>query len=280
MSESLRELIPAFRLKNFPELSFADDLQDVREILDIVNRLREIIYPDNVQAPVTDGGLHPITKEAMNYILRISEYIGGWRFRESDHKYNSTFLVVIGRMIELLESELEAKSKVYYTDPALAYVFMINNLSHIGQKRLDLKFYHDWFTQNTAKLEENCNLYLRSSWNKLLDILKLETNESEEPDLAAELMKDKLYLFNLHFEETCTIQSTWTVSYKRQRERIVKSIEALLLPEYGNFSDRFRAVFGNQAYDYIKFGIVDIQICLSHLFLLDEEMDVQDKKIK
>jgi len=188
--------------------------------------------------------------------------------------------VVIGRMIELLESELEAKSKVYYTDPALAYVFMINNLSHIGQKMPDFKFDHDWFGQNTAKVKQNWNLYLKSSWNKLLDFLKLERNESAEPDLAAELMKDKLHLFNLHFEETCTIQSTWTVSDKQQRKRIVKSIEALLLPEYGNFTDRFRAVFGNQAYDYIKFGIVDIQNCLSHLFLLDDEMDLQDKKIK
>ncbi|KAK8467117.1 hypothetical protein PHAVU_008G257066 [Phaseolus vulgaris] len=274
MSESLEELIPEFILPKFPELSFVDDLQKVRQRLVIVNRLRKIIYPNNVQAPVTDGRLHLITKEAMNYILRISEDIGGRWFRRSDHNENSTFWVVIGRMIELLESELEAKSKVYYTDPALSYVFMINNLSYIGQKMPDFKFDHDWFGQNTAKVKQNWNLYLRSSWNKLLDFLKFETNESME------LMKDKLHLFNLHFEETCTIQSTLTVFDKQRRERIVKSIEALLLPEYGNFTDRFRAVFGNQAYDYIKFGIVDIQNCLSHLFLIDEEMDLQDKKIK
>ena len=267
MSESLEELRPAFRLKIFSDL-FAFDLQHVRQILDIVNRLREIIYPDNVQAPVTDGGLHPITKEAMNYIFRICKDIGGRLFGRSDHNENSTFWVVIERMIELLESELEAKCKVYYTDPALAYVFKINNLSHIGKRMPDFKFNYDWFGQNTAKVEENCNLYLRSSWNKLLDFLKLETNESME------LMKDKLHLFNLHFEETCTIQSTWTVSDKQWREQIVKSIEALLLPEYGNFSNRFREVFGKQAYDYIKFGIVDIQNCLSHLILLDEEMNL------
>ncbi|KAL9316544.1 hypothetical protein ACSQ67_017545 [Phaseolus vulgaris] len=267
MSESLEELRPAFRLKIFSDL-FAFDLQHVRQILDIVNRFREIIYPDNVQAPVTDGGLHPITKEAMNYIFRICKDIGGRLFGRSDHNENSTFWVVIERMIELLESELEAKCKVYYTDPALAYVFKINNLSHIGKRMPDFKFNYDWFGQNTAKVEENCNLYLRSSWNKLLDFLKLETNESME------LMKDKLHLFNLHFEETCTIQSTWTVSDKQWREQIVKSIEALLLPEYGNFSNRFREVFGKQAYDYIKFGIVDIQNCLSHLILLDEEMNL------
>ncbi|ESW14148.1 hypothetical protein PHAVU_008G257000 [Phaseolus vulgaris] len=126
--------------------------------------LRKIIYPKNVQTPVTDGGLHlMITKEA---ILR------------------------------------------------LAYVFRINKLSHIGKKRHDLKFDHDWFRQ---KVEQNCNLYLRNKF------LKLETNESAEADLTAELMKDKL-----HFEETCTLQSTWTVSHKPQREPIVKSIEPFL----------------------------------------------------
>jgi len=126
--------------------------------------LRKIIYPKNVQTPVTDGGLHlMITKEA---ILR------------------------------------------------LGYVFRINKLRHIGQKRHALKFDHDWFRQ---KVEQNCNLYLRNKF------LKLETNESAEADLTAELMKDKL-----HFEETCTLQSTWTVSHKPQREPILKSIEPFL----------------------------------------------------
>jgi len=173
LSEALDELIVQFHPLTFDQLMlFRYDLEDVRQILDIVNRLRKIIYPDNVQAPVTDGGLHPITKEAMNYILRICKYIEKRRILRSDHIENSTFWVVIGRMIELLESELEAKSKVYYTDPALAYVFMINNLTYIGQKMHDMKFDDYWFGQNTAKVEQNCNLYLRSSWNKFLNIFE------------------------------------------------------------------------------------------------------------
>jgi len=141
-----------------------------------------------------------------------------------------------------------------------------------------LKFNDDWFRQNTMKVEHNCNLYLRSSWNKLVDFLKVETNELAEADVAAELMKCQLQLFNLHFEETCRIQSTWTVSEKRQRERIIKSIEAFLLSEYGNFFHRFLVVLGNRVYDYVKFGIVDIQNCLNDLFFLDEGMNLEDKK--
>jgi len=187
---------------------------------------------------------------------------------------NSSLWVMIARMIELLESELEVKSKEYYADPALGYVFMINNLTYIQQKAHDLKFDDDWFRQNTMKVEQNCNLYLRSSWNKLVDFLKVETNELAEADVAAELMKCKLQLFNLHFEETCRTQSTWTVSEKRRRERIIKSIEAFLLPGYGKFSDRFLVFFGNEAYNYIKFGIVDIQNCLS-----ENEMNLEDNEV-
>ncbi|XP_047154852.1 exocyst complex component EXO70B1-like [Vigna umbellata] len=261
----------------FRKLSFVNDIQGVRQRLAILNKLRELTYPNNVQAPVTDGGLHLITKKAMDHIHKIEQKFG-YRFA------NSSFWVVIGRMIELLESELEAKSKDFYADPALSSVFMINNLSYIEQKTHDLQFDDDfqfdddWFRTNKAKVEENYNLYLRSSWNKMVDFLKVETNELAEADVVAELMKEKLNLFNLHFEETCTIQSTWTVSDKRLKERIVKSIEEILLPEYGKFCDRFRVVFGNQAYHYIKFGFLDIQNCLSHLFLLDDEMTLEDKK--
>jgi len=267
MLESLDELIGEIStMMLFPKLLCVPDLEDFRKKLYILCSLRNIIYTNDVEAPVTDGGLHLITKRAMNYILDNSDNIG-----------NSSFWVVIGRMIELLGSELEVKSKDYYTDPALGYIFMINNLSYIEQKTRDLKLDDDWFRQNTAKVEQKCNLYLRSSWSKMVEFLKVETNESAEADVAGELMKEKLHLFNLHFEETCTMQSTWTVCDKQLRERIVKFIEEFLLPEYGKFSDRFH-VFGNQAYEYIEFGFLDIQNCLSHLFLLDEEMNVEYKK--
>jgi len=279
MSESFVELSREFMtLGPYRKYSFIDDINDVLETLDMLNTLREFIYSNKVQAPVTDGGPHLITEEAMDCIHLICEDKIKQRGDQTYRMGNSTFWVVIGRMIELLESELEVKSKDYYADPALGYVFMINNLSYIEQKTLDLKFDDDWFRQNRAKVEQNCNLYLRSSWNKMVDFLKVETNESAEPDVVANLMKDKLHLFNLHFEETRKIQSAWTVSDKRLKKRIIKSIEEFLLPQYGIFCDKFRVVFTNQAHNYIKFGFLDIQNCLRHLFLGYEYMNMKHKK--
>ncbi|KAG2391526.1 Exocyst complex component [Vigna angularis] len=267
MLESLHELIGEISAMCFPKLSCVPDLEDFRKKLSILCGLRNTIYTNNVQAPVIHGGLHLITWETMNYILDNSGNIG-----------YSSFWVVIGRMIELLESELEVKSKDYYADPALGYIFMINNLSYIEQKTRDLKFHDDWFRQNTAKVEQKCNLYLRRSWNKMMEFLKVETKEWAEAHVVAELMIENIRLFNLHFEETCTIQSTWTVSDKQLRERIIKSIEGFLLPEYGKFYNSFLVVLGNQADEYIEFGFQDIRNCLSNLFLLDEETNLEYKK--
>lgn len=129
-----------------------------------------------------------------------------------------------------------------------------------------------WFQQNTTKVEQNCKLYQRSSWNKMLDILKLEGNESvAPPNVVAESMKDKLNLFNLQFEKIYFFQSTWILSdHKQLREQVINSIDSTLLPAYGKFIDRFQDVLGEHACEYIEYGIVDIQNRLSCLFLLSE----------
>jgi len=188
-------------------------------------------------------------------------------------------------MTELLESILEAKSRDDYTDPALGYVFMMNNLRYIGQEACKWRSIVDerndnWFRQTATKVGHNCKLYQRSSWNKMLHILMLEGKESVvPPNVVAESMKDKLNLFNLMFVEICAAQSTWIVSDKQLREQIIKSIDSILLPVYGKFTDRFRDVFGKHAYEYIEFGIVDIQNFLSNLFLLSEQRNpIQEAK--
>lgn len=180
-------------------------------------------------------------------------------------------------MTELLESILEAKSRDDYTDPALGYVFMMNNLRYIGQEACKWRSIVDerndnWFRQTATKVGHNCKLYQRSSWNKMLHILMLEGKESVvPPNVVAESMKDKLNLFNLQFEKIYFFQSTWILSdHKQLREQVINSIDSTLLPAYGKFIDRFQDVLGEHACEYIEYGIVDIQNRLSCLFLLSE----------
>ncbi|KAG5148924.1 hypothetical protein JHK82_015805 [Glycine max] len=176
----------------------------------------------------------------------------------------------IAMITNLLDSSLEANSQNYH-DPILSYVFIINNRSYIRRRAMRGGLRHilgnDWIRKNTTSIKENLQLYLRSSWNKILDILKLDINESE-PNVAAQLMKNKLRSFNEHFDDICNIQSTWFVFTKELRRKIIQSIEKILLPEYGNFIGRLQDFIGNQAYEHIEYGMFDIQDRLNNLFLV------------
>jgi len=176
------------------------------------------------------------------------------------------------RMIELLESSLEANSK-NYKNPTLGYVFIMNNRRFIGveakRKELGPIFGDDWHHENTSILQQNVELYLRSSWNKIVNLLKLDINQLE-PSVAAELMKDNLHWLNEHFDHTCNIQSLWSVCDEELREQIIKSIENILLPAYGSFIGRFEKFVGKNVYKYIKYGIGEVQDQLKNLFLIRE----------
>ncbi|XP_022637385.1 exocyst complex component EXO70B1-like [Vigna radiata var. radiata] len=180
--------------------------------------------------------------------------------------------VLIYRTIELLESSLEVNSE-NYKNPSLGYVFIMNNRRFIELEaklnRLGPALGDDWLHKNITKFQENLELYLRSSWNKILDFLKVDINQPE-PSITAELMKDNLYWFNEHFDETCNIQTAWSVCDEELREQIIKSIENMLLPAYGSFLGTFEEFVGKNAYKYIKYGIFEVEDRLNKLFLLRE----------
>uniref|UniRef100_A0A0R0GFL3 Exocyst subunit Exo70 family protein n=1 Tax=Glycine max TaxID=3847 RepID=A0A0R0GFL3_SOYBN len=147
-----------------------NDLCEIRMRMGILLQVVDLVYRDTVQATVAGGGLHPITKEVMKYILNICHY-----------NLNSYQPFQIVRHSQ--DDNLEAKSRDY-TGPALGYFFMMNNLRYIGKKAYGLsykghrtKLDDDWLQQNTAKVGQNLELYQRNSWNKMLDFLKIVTNE-------------------------------------------------------------------------------------------------------
>ncbi|XP_047179075.1 exocyst complex component EXO70B1-like [Vigna umbellata] len=180
--------------------------------------------------------------------------------------------VYLDRMTELLESCLVANSK-NFKNPSLGHVFIMNNRRFIEVETklhgLGPFFGDDWLHKNTTKIQENREFYLRSSWNKIVDLLKVDINQLET-SVVAEVMKDNLYWFNELFDEACNIQSAWSVSDEELREQIIESIENMLLPAYGSFLGTFEEFVGKHAYIYIKYGMFEVQDRLSKLFLLRE----------
>ncbi|KAK7321397.1 hypothetical protein VNO77_32008 [Canavalia gladiata] len=279
MFKTLGELIPEFQ-SIFPESL-------VNEVIKIKNRLGEasrdifmefenLVFhvPEAELDAWDDGGVHPMTCSVISYLVpaywsrQILEQILREYPKVTDGAGKCSFSVNMNQILEQLERKLEAKSKIY-KDPALRYFFIVNNLWSV-KCGLGTFGDDDWFQKNTA---QNFELYKRSSWNKLLDFLKLDYNESMALNVVAESMKDKLNLFNLHFAEICSVQSAWLAFDKQLRKQIIMSLEHILLPTYGNFIERFHEVLGTLAYEYIDYGMSDIQDQLNHLFLGSNSMN-------
>ncbi|XP_057725044.1 exocyst complex component EXO70B1 [Arachis stenosperma] len=290
--ETLRDLIPEFEALFSDQYSVSLRNEAItiwkrlgEAIRGIFMELENLIRRDPAKVGVPGGGLHPITRYVMNYLRAAcrSRQTLEQVFEDYGHPLkdypklddrvapNSSLSVQMDWIMELLESNLEAKSKIY-NDPALCYVFLMNNGRYIVQKAKDSELGtllgDDWIRKHTAKVRQYHVQYQRSSWNKVLGILKLDgsSNGSLGPNGAAKSMKEKLKMFNTQFEHLCRVQSSWFVFDEQLREEIRIALEKILLPAYGSFIGRFHTELGKNADKYVKYGVEDIEVKLNDLF--------------
>ncbi|PNX94803.1 exocyst complex component, partial [Trifolium pratense] len=209
---TLSDLIPEF------ELLFLDSL--VNGAIKIKNRLGEIsrnnfmefgnlifLTPDAEFDCWADGGVHPMTCAATGYIVMASwsrqnleQILQQYPLVDADKAETSLFYSQMVLIMEQFESKLDAKSQIY-EDPAFRYFFMMNNLGHVTY-RLET-FWEYRFGKN---VEHYFELYYRNSWDKVINVLKMDMNVSVAPNSETDSMKDKLKVFNQKFREMCGIQ--------------------------------------------------------------------------
>ncbi|OVA02815.1 Exocyst complex protein Exo70 [Macleaya cordata] len=288
--ETLRDLMPEF------EAVFSDQYCAVlrneaatiwkrlgEAIRGIFMELENLIRRDPAKAAVPGGGLHPITRYVMNYLRaacgsrQTLEQVfedNGPDYRNPDGTdrplSSSSLSVQITWIMELLESNLEAKSKMY-RDTALSSVFLMNNGRYIVQKVKDSELASllgdDWIRKHTGKVRQCHVNYQRSSWSKVLAVLKLDSN-SLAPNTASKVLKEKLKVFTQYFDEICRSQSTWVVADEQLRMELRISVAGNLSPAYRNFLGRFQNVpeLGKHADKYIKYSVEDIEARVNELF--------------
>ena len=187
----------------------------------------------------------------------------------------SFFLKQMEQIMRMLQRKLIVKSD-NCKDPALHHIFMLNNRLNNRSRieainkfwGLETIFGDDWFQNSKTKIKQNFDSYKRCSWNKVIDFRMLDNNDN----ITEELLKEKIHLFNNHFEAICKAQSAWFVYENTLREEIISSVGNILLPAYGIFVGRLQDILGNQAYKYIKYGMFEIQELLNHLFLGNENI--------
>ncbi|PSR87456.1 Exocyst complex component EXO70B1 like [Actinidia chinensis var. chinensis] len=261
--------------------------------------LENSIKADTGKMTVPGGAVHPLTRYTMNYLKYACEYKDTLEqiFREhqkieradsgtgSDYDYNShcgqnhnnhkvqqsPFALQINKVMDLLDTGLETKSKLY-KDTSLSSLFMMNNGRYILQKIKGATEINDlmgdtWSRKRSSDLRQYHKNYQRETWGKLLSCLNHE-GLSLNGKVVKPVLKEKFKSFNVMFDEIHRTQSTWVVSDKQLQSELRVSISSVVVPAYRSFLARFSQTFtpGRQTEKYVKYQPEDIETYIEELF--------------
>lgn len=261
--------------------------------------LENSIKAETGRNPVPGGAVHPLTRYTMNYLRYACEYKDTLELVFKEHskieradstsrapsreeydacdtslaggKDESPFSVQLMRVMDLLDSNLEAKSKLY-KDVALSSIFMMNNGRYILQKikgspEINACMGDTWCRRRSSELRQYHKNYQRETWSRLLSILTHE-GLSSHGKVMKPVLKERFKSFNAMFDEIHKTQSMWVVSDEQLQSELRVSISAVVIPAYRSFLGRFAQVFdaGRQTEKYIKFQPEDIETYIDELF--------------
>ncbi|XWS32607.1 hypothetical protein CRYUN_Cryun22dG0004500 [Craigia yunnanensis] len=260
--------------------------------------LENSIKSDTGKTQVPGGAVHPLTRYTMNYLKyacdeykdtleqvfkehakieradstsRPRNYEGDSENYNDDEENHSPFSGQLIRIMDLLDSILETKSKLY-RDVPLSCIFMMNNGRYMLQKIRGSAEIHQvmgdtWCRKRSSDLRNYHKNYQRETWTKLLGCLSNE-GLSVNGKVVKPVLKEKFKSFNAMFDEIHKTQSSWVISDKQLQSELRVSISAVVIPAYRSFLGRFSGYLdpGRQTEKYIKFQSEDIETYIDELF--------------
>ncbi|WVZ14856.1 hypothetical protein V8G54_012422 [Vigna mungo] len=261
--------------------------------------LENSIKSETGRTPVAGGAVHPLTRYIMNYLRLACEYkdtleevfkehskieradsTSRPRYEteesksknENKHKEDeSPFAAQLMRVMELLDSNLEGKAKLY-KEVALSCIFMMNNGRYIVQKiKGSAEIYEvmgeTWCRKRSTELRTYHKNYQVETWSKILSYLSPK-GLSDHGKVQKPVLKERFKAFNAAFEEIHKTQSMWVVSDEQLQSELRVSISALVIPAYRSFLGRFSQYLdpGRQTEKYVKYQAEDIETYIDDLF--------------
>ncbi|KAF8118094.1 hypothetical protein N665_0006s0094 [Sinapis alba] len=284
--ETLRDSFPAME-ELFPEELRSELRSEVTSArsrlgetaINIFSDLENSIKSDSSKTPVPGGAVHPLTRYTMNYLKYSCEYKDTLeqvfkshsKMEEEEESTERAFANQLMRIMDLLDGNMEAKSKLYKDIP-LSCIFMMNNGRYIVQKIKGSAEIHEvmgdtWCRKRSSELRTYHKNYQRETWGKLLGFLGHEglmhNNKIVKPNL-----KERFKSFNATFDEIHKTQTTWVVNDEQLQSELRVSITAVMIPAYRAFMARFGQYLdpGRQTEKYVKYQPEDIEDLIDQLF--------------
>ncbi|KAM1303892.1 hypothetical protein ACFX2F_021640 [Malus domestica] len=286
MYETLRDLVPAIR-DSYPEEIGKELVMEAEAARNRIGQtavsifcdLENSIKSDNGKTPVPSGAVHPLTRYVMNYLKYACEYKDSLEqvFLEYE-KTNCTpgttsspFQIQLLTVMDMLDANLDMRSKLY-RDPALRFIFLMNNGRYIMQKVKGSTEIHQlmgdtWCRKRSTDLRGYHKNYQRETWGRILHCLNHEGLQVNGK-VSKTVIKERFKCFNTLFDEIHKTQSTWVVSDEQLQSELRVSLSAVMIPAYRSFWGRFKQYLegGKQAEKYIKYQPEDIENLIDDLF--------------
>ncbi|KAL5986095.1 hypothetical protein ACLOJK_028085 [Asimina triloba] len=248
---------------------------------------------DASRTPAAGGGIHPLTRDAMDYICSLAEYhrilteiyinhplpvqspFLGMLLDSSPAADTPSSIVAVrfAWLVLVLLCKLDGKAELY-KDVGLSYLFLANNHEYIIAKtrtsRLQYILGYDWISTHEAKAQQYASGYEKTTWGKVFATLPEDPAAEMDREAAAEVGRR----FSQAFAAVLRSQAEWVVPDGKMREGIKSSVKKKMAAAYREFWWRYhRAALLGNANDGEITTPVHLEKCLSELFLASAVSD-------
>ncbi|CAA6674664.1 unnamed protein product [Spirodela intermedia] len=207
----------------------------------IFSELENSIKSDAGRTPVPGGAVHPSPATSRNPNPNST---GGNR--------HSPFAMQLMAVMDLLDANLEAKSKLY-KDPSLSHIFLMNNGRYIVQKIKGTAEIHGllgdaWCRKRSSYLRQYHKNYQRETWGKVLGCFRDEGLQVKG-SVSKPVLKERFRSFNAMFEEIHKTQSCWIVSDEQLQSELRVSVCSVVSEKYIKFGPEELETFIDDLFD-------------------------------
>lgn len=257
----------------------------------MLSQFESAIEKESSKKVVPGGGVHPLTRYVMNYLIFLADYSGAladitadwpmavqtplpesyfWSPTSNDGVYDHSpapaISVRLAWIILVLLCKLDGKAGFYREHVALSYLFLANNLNYVVSKvkssNLVLLMGSDWVSKHESKVQQYTAKYERMGWADAL------TSLPDDPTAGISLtaVKDSFRKFNSGFEEAYRIQSSWVIPDPKMRDQIKVSLSRKIVSAYRVFYENHRNTREVGDMSIVRFAPDDLDNYLSDLF--------------
>ncbi|XP_015078125.1 exocyst complex component EXO70H1-like [Solanum pennellii] len=248
----------------------------------------EIAVQKDSSKVVVGGGIHPLTRYVMNYLVFLGDYSGAISDIIVDYSPmsiqmlsescylsptsgdgdspSSPIVVRLTWLVLVLLCKLNGKAQLY-KDVGLSYLFLANNLNYVVLKvresNLKLLLGSEWISKHEMKVKEYMSKYERTGWSKVVTSIP----ENLTMEISPSKVKEYFFKFNSSFEEVYRKQTSWVIPDPKLRDHVKISLASKIISIYQAFYEMYQGELDIGTESIVRFAPDDLQNYLSDLFL-------------